>query len=124
MLLGKGRNIMKRLTYCTIIIISIALAFSASKPCCNKKASKSKTSCKFNQAAIEDNKDFKKELASDSINDEQQSFKCNTANKNSQCSISQCSISETRPWWKFWGKKSTLICPCKQAQASAEVKKS
>tara|TARA_B100000929_G_scaffold193128_1_gene153089 strand:- start:46 stop:405 length:360 start_codon:yes stop_codon:yes gene_type:complete len=119
MLLEKGGNIMKRLTYCIIIMISITLAFSANKPCCNKKAGKSKTSCKFNQASIEDNKDFKKELASESINGDQKSFKCNTANENSQCST-----IKTKPWWKFWAKKSTNACPCKQAQANAEIKKS
>ena len=118
MLLGKGRNIMKRLTCCIIIIISITLAFTASKPCCNKKAGKSTTSCKFNQTAIEDNKDFKRELESESINDGKKAIKCNTANGNSQCSMSQ-----TKPWWKFWVKKSTNACPCKQAQANAEIKK-
>ena len=28
------------------------------------------------------------------------------------------------PWWKFWAKKSANACPCKQAQANAEIKKS
>ena len=53
----KGRKIMKRLVYFMIISMSLSLAFSGGKPCCNKQASKNTVSCKFNHVAKGKNKD-------------------------------------------------------------------
>ena len=101
---------MKRLIYSLIIALSISLAFSAGKPCCNKKAGKNTTSCKFNQVKIEANKDMIGELDVKSTTGYQKSYKCSN-NGN------QCEMSSKRTWWKFWAKKTTNNCPCKKAHA-------
>ena len=101
---------MKRLIYSLIIALCISLAFSAGKPCCNKKAGKNTASCKFNQAKIEANKDVIGELdVKSTTTGDQKSYKCSN-NGN------QCKMSSKQPWWKFWAKKTINNCPCKQAQ--------
>ena len=88
---------MKRLIYCIIIAMSISLAFSLGKPCCNKKAGKNAVSCKFNHAAIGADKDVAEELTAETADWEQKSLKCN------RTSGSKCSTScAKKPWWKFW----------------------
>ena len=89
--------------------MSISLAFSGGKPCCNKKAGANKVSCKFNRTDIGINKDVAGELTTEIIEGEQTSFQCNSICANS------CSKA---PWWKFWAKKSTKNCPCKQANTT------
>ena len=109
---------MKQLIYCVIIAMGISLAFSLGKPCCNKKAGKNAISCKFNQAAIGEDKDAAEGLQNGTSDGNQQSNKCSAGTGN------QCSKSVNNPWWKFWAKKSSISCPCKQAgipeAASAE----
>ena len=89
--------------------MSISLVFSGGKPCCNKKASKSTVSCKFNQAKIEKFQDSTEKLTSEVSEGALTSFKCNTA------ACSQCAKNvSNKPWWKFWAKKPNKNCPCTQ----------
>ena len=100
---------MKRLVYCVIIAMSISLAFSGGKPCCNKKAGKNTVSCKFNQAKIaNDTGDTDKLTAKEAIDGNQRLSKCCFDTGN------QCAKGTNKPWWKFWVKKSSQNCPCKQ----------
>ena len=110
---------MKKITFCIIISISMSLAFSANKKCCNKKSGKNPVTCKFNQATIEENKNFKKELSSEFLDENQANYKCNETKKKNQCSM-----DSKKPWWKFWAKKSINNCPCKQAHVNDDTKKS
>ena len=106
---------MKKTTFYVIfILISISLAFSSAKPCCNKKAGKGAIACKVNQANIEDNKDIKQALVSNTLNQNNNALKCNTSNKNEQCKI-----NAKKPWWMFWKKNNNANCLCKQAQINA-----
>ena len=116
---------MKKITFCIIISISMSVAFSANKKCCNKKAGKNPIACKFNQANIEENKSFKKELSPEFLDENQATYKCNATNKcNAANGKNQCSMDSKKPWWKFWAKKSINNCPCKQAQINDDTKKS
>ena len=92
--------------------MSISMAFSLGKPCCNKKAGKNAVSCKFNHVAIGADKDVAEELTEKTADWDQKSLQYNRAN-GSKCSTS-CA---NKPWWKFWAKKSQNNCPCKQADA-------
>ena len=94
----------------------MSLAFSGGKPCCNKKASKNAVACKFNHAAIGVEKDAADELTAETTDRDQKSFTCNSA-KGSKCAQS---FAE-KPWWKFWAKKSTKNCPCKQADVTETI---
>ena len=108
---------MKQLIYCIIIAMSISLAFPEGKPCCNKKAGKNAVACKFNHAAIGAEKNVADELTAEEATDgDQKSFTCNRA-KGSQCAQS-CA---KKPWWKFWAKKSTKNCPCRQADITETI---
>ena len=55
-------------------------------------------------------------------------YSCGGNNQDTEVSPDNISIQNTanskHPWWKFWAKKSTNACPCKQAQANAEIKDS
>ncbi len=86
----------------------MSLAFSYGKPCCNKKASKNTVSCKFNHVAKGENKDTPLVLMESATQENQNSLKCIRTNE-SKCAKS-CA---TKPWWKFWVKKSKRNCPCK-----------
>ena len=89
--------------------MSISLVFSERKPCCTKKAKKNAVSCKFNHVIIETDKDILGELTTEDSESSLKTFKCNTA------SGSKCAKSCTKkPWWKFWAKKFSKNCPCKQ----------
>ena len=99
---------MKQLTYCVIVAMSITLSFSGGKPCCNKKATKNPVACKFNQAAIGEDKNPVEGLTADAKNGDQKSYKCNISAGN------QCAKSTKKSWWKFWTKESSENCPCKQ----------
>ena len=105
---------MKKLIFCVIFALSCSLAFSATKPCCKKKAGKGAIVCKVNQANIEDIKDIKQNLVSNTLNENKNTFKCNAANENNQCAT-----NSKKPWWMFWKKKSNAGCPCKQVQVNA-----
>ena len=107
---------MKRLIYCIIIAMSMSLAFSGGKPCCNKKAGKNAVACKFNHAAIGAEKDTADKLTAKTADGDQKSVTCNRA-RGSQCAKS-CA---NKPWWKFWAKKSTKNCPCKQADVTETI---
>ena len=102
---------MKRLIYCIIIAMSISLAFSQGKPCCNKKAGKNVVSCKFNHVTLGTDKDILGELTTGDSEGSSKSYKCNAAyfSKWAKCDAN-------KPWWKFWAKKSN--CPCRQADAT------
>ena len=91
----------------------MSLAFPGGKPCCNKKAGNNTVACKFNPAAIGTEKDVADELTAEATDGDQKSFSCNRA-KGSKCSQS-CA---KKPWWKFWVKKSTKNCPCRQADVT------
>ena len=107
---------MRRIIYCVIIVMSISLAFSAGKPCCNKKAGKKVVSCKFNHTAVKADQDISGELTTLGSDDFPKAYKCNTADG------SKCAKSCTKKtWWKFWAKKSPKNCPCKQAVAAEAV---
>ena len=102
---------MRRLIYSLIIALCISFAFSAGKPCCNKKTGKNAIACKFNHTNIAKEKDTSEKLISKGKNDDiSTSCKSNRANK-SKCAKS-CG---KKPWWKFWEKKSN--CACKQKVA-------
>ena len=98
--------------------MSISLAFSAGKPCCNKKAGKNKAgkntvSCKYNNVASDIDKDIVEQLTAEDLEGSSKVDKNNSA-EDSKCAKS-CG---KKPWWKFWAKKSATSCPCKQAQAA------
>jgi len=103
---------MKQLIYCVIIAMSISLAFSKGKPCCNKKAGKNVVACKYNQATLSSAKDAAQELTVESTDGNQKSYKCCTDLGT------KCVKSIKQPWWKFWTKQSSKNCPCKQANAT------
>jgi hypothetical protein len=107
---------MKRLIYCIIIAIGMSLAFSGGKPCCNKKAGNIAVACKFNHVAIGVEKDAAEELTAETADGDQKSFICNRA-KGSKCA-QRCA---EKPWWKFWAKKSTKNCPCRQADITETI---
>ena len=86
--------------------MSISLAFSGGKPCCNKKAAKNAVACKFNQAAIGTGKATAGELIAETTDGDQKSYKCNIDTGN------QCSKGTKKSWWKFWVKKSSNSCHC------------
>ena len=92
--------------------MSISLAFSSGKPCCNKKTSKKAVSCKFNHTVIEADKNAVEELIGETKYGPQTSFKCNADTGN------QCAKSANQPWWKFWAKKSSKDCLCKKSDAA------
>ena len=93
--------------------MSISLAFSAGKPCCNKKAGKKVVSCKVNHTAVKADQDISGELTTLGSDDFPKAYKCNTADG------SKCAKSCTKKnWWKFWAKKSPKNCPCKQTVAA------
>ena len=98
--------------YCVIIVMSISLAFSEGKPCCNKKAGKNIVSCKFNHADIGENKNISEKITDKDTEGNLNAQKCNIAD------VCNCAKSTIKPWWKFWSKKSTNNCPCKQANAT------
>ena len=91
--------------------MSISLVFSRGKPCCNKKAGNNTVACKY--AAIGEEKGVAEELTVETVDGKQKSFTCNRA-KGSKFAQS-CT---EKPWWKFWAKKSTKNCPCKQADVT------
>ena len=107
---------MRRIIFCVIIAMSISLAFSAGKPCCNKKAGKKVVSCKFNHTALKVDQDLSGELTTLGSDNFPQAYKCNTAD-GSKCAKS----GAKKTWWKFWAKKSQKNCPCKQATAEEAV---
>ena len=90
--------------------MSISLAFSGGKPCCNKKAAKNAVACKFNQAAIGADKDIAGELIAETIDGDQKSYKCNIDTGN------QCTNNVKKSWWKFWVKKSSKTCSCMKTE--------
>ena len=95
--------------------MSISLALSGGKPCCNKKTGKNTVACKFNRVAVEADaveadKDLSGELKTEELIDSPKLYKCNTENDN-KCAPN----GSNKPWWKFWAKKSVKNCPCKQA---------
>ena len=90
--------------------MSISLAFSGGKLCCNKKTGKNTVSCKFNHATVGADKDVTGELDGEATNGNKTSHKCSSCVKS----------YAKKPWWKFWAKKSTSNCPCSQA-ASAKA---
>ena len=93
--------------------MSISLAFSGGKLCCNKKTGKNTVSCKFNHAAIEADKDVAGELKEETADWDQKALQSNKAN------VGKCATSCAKaPWWKFWAKKSQKNCPCKQANTA------
>ena len=96
--------------------MSISLAFSLGKPCCNKKAGKNTVSCKFNHDASETEKDIFGKLQAENAESSSKAYKCNSAD-GSKCAKS----GAKKPWWKFWAKKSTKSCPCKKADATQTV---
>ena len=96
--------------------MSISLAFSGGKPCCNKKAGNNAVASKFNHVAIGAEKDAADELTAETTDGKQKSFTCNRA-KESKCAQS-CA---EKTWWKFWEKKSTNNCPCKQADVTEMI---
>ena len=110
-LILKGENLTKRLICYMIIAMSISLAFSGGKPCCNKKAGENAVNCKFNQATLEIDKETEGEASVGG----QIAYKCCTDTGN------QCFKSTNKPWWKFWVKKSTKNCACKQADAKEDA---
>ena len=86
--------------------MSISLAFSGGKPCCNKKAGKNVVSCKFNHTALGTDKDISGKLTTENSEGSPKACKCAIAN-GSKCA--------KKPWWKFWVKNSTKNCACNQA---------
>ena len=100
---------MKQLIYCLIIAMSISLSFSGGKPCCKKKAGKNAVSCKFNHVAVESEKDISGTLNIEDTEVSPNASKCITSDG------SKCANNTKKTWWKFWAKKSTNNCPCKQA---------
>ena len=89
--------------------MSLSLAFSGGKPCCNKKTGKNAVACKFNQTTIADKTEMEN-LINEGARETQRAYKCDGSNKN------KCTQSPSeKPWWKFWEKKKTDICPCKQS---------
>ena len=102
---------MKRLVYFMIISMSLSLAFSGGKPCCNKKTGKNAVACKFNQATITDaNKTEMEKLINEGPRGTEGAYKCDGSNKN------KCTQSPSeKPWWKLWEKKKTDRCSCKQS---------
>ena len=107
---------MKKITFCIILLLTCSLAFSAKKPCCNKKAGKGAIACKVNQANIEDNKNIKQELVSNTLDQDNNALRCNTLNKNKQCNV-----NAKKSWWMFWKKKSNAECPCKKVQLNIDA---
>ena len=94
--------------------MSISLAFSLGKPCCNKKAGKNAISCKFNYASIKADKDVLENLSIESS--ENTAYQKSTSCKNK--SGLQCTNSMKKPWWKFWATKSNQGCPCAKQQVA------
>ena len=94
----------------------MSLAFSGGKPCCNKKAGKNAVACKFNHAAIGAEKDTADKLTAKTADGDQKSVTCKRA-RGSQCANS-CA---NKPWWKFWVKKSTKNCSCRQADVPEDL---
>ena len=92
--------------------MSISLAFSGAKPCCKNKACKNAISCKFNNIDVGTNKDISGELTADDPEGSSKIQKCNLADG------SKCAKSTKKAWWKFWVKKSTKNCTCKQPDAT------
>ena len=90
--------------------MSISLAFSGGKPCCNKKATNNAVACKFNQASIGADKYIAGELLAETTDGDRKSYKCNIGTGN------QCANSVKKSWWKFWVKKSSKTCPCMKAE--------
>ena len=109
---------MKKLIFCVIFALTCSLAFSATKPCCKKKAGKGAIACKVNQANIEDNKNIKQNLVSNVLDENENAVKCagkcNALNENSSCAT-----DSKKAWWMFWKKNNNANCPCKQAQINA-----
>ena len=105
---------MKKLIFCTIFALTCSLAFSATKPCCKKKAGKGAIACKVNQANIADNKNIKQDLVSNFLDENKNAIKCNASNENNPCAT-----NSNKPWWMFWKKKTNAGCPCKQMQINA-----
>ena len=98
--------------------MNISLVFSGGKPCCNKKSGNNTVTCKFNHVAIGAEKDAVEELTTANAEGDQKSFTCNRT-KGSKYAQS-CA---EKPWWKFWEKKSTKNCPCKQAVTETILQK-
>jgi len=99
---------MKHLIYCIIIAMSISLAFSGGKPCCNKKKNKNTVSCKFNDSEIKIDQDIPIELTDEGSTGLSKVQKCKSSDG------SKCTSNTKKPWWKFWKKKPNKNCPCKQ----------
>ena len=100
---------MKRLVYFMIISMSLSLAFSGGKPCCNKKVGRNVVSCKFNHTDLVIDKDISGKLTTG--NSERPSIAC-------KCTTADGSKCAKKSWWKFWVKNSTKNCACKQAVAT------
>ena len=92
--------------------MSISFAFSGGKPCCKKKAGKNAVSCKLKHVAVESEKDISGAVTIEDTKVLPNAFKCITSDG------SKCANNTKKPWWKFWAKKSTNNCPCKQAVPS------
>ena len=88
--------------------MSISLAFSGGKPCCNKKKNKNTVSCKFNHSEIKIDQDISRELTDEGLTGLPKVQKCKSSDG------SKCTSNTKKPWWKFWKKKSSKNCPCKQ----------
>ena len=97
---------MKRLIYSLIIALSISLAFSAGKPCCNKKAGKNTASCKFNQANIDANNDGTVTKAGSQVKTTAV-VQCPLSAQNISIDKKNCTNCSNAPWWKFWSKKKS-----------------
>ena len=113
---------MKKITFCIISILVCSLAFSAKKPCCSKKAGENQLSCKTSQTNIENNKGIKQSFNSEIVNDNNNTIKCNKANKCNNIKVeNQCLTDSKKPWWMFWKKQSNANCPCKQNVNKDEI---
>ena len=111
--------------------MSLTLVFSQGKPCCKNKSGKNKVSCKFNSAKI----DAKGDGAIDAKGLQLTSntgVKCPNKSGCTGCTCSKslktnstnqkkCDSCANDKWWKFWTKKTTTNCPCKQTDVTNDV---
>ena len=90
-----------------MITMSLSLAFSDIKPCCNNKTDQVVT-CKLNHRTIE--KAIDVDLRNETPGGTLKSYKCDTDDGN-MCAKG----SIKKPWWKFWVKKTSRTCTCRKA---------
>ncbi|MDP6852760.1 MAG: hypothetical protein QF472_02290 [Candidatus Marinimicrobia bacterium] len=89
---------MKKLILLSILLLSISVVYTQTKPCCKNKA-KSGITCKNAQANTET-----------AINTEEASSSDQVTSKPCSTSKSCCNKTGKSPWWKFWSKKSDTTC--------------